>query len=77
VWEGRYGGVVVREAVHSGADWFVHNFADLTSALKRHQVTFIGSGGAPSVLPFTAASMGVDFAQFKSRKPGLPFLVSL
>ncbi len=40
----RYGGVVVRDAVRDGADWFVNDFEDLTQALERHQVAFIGSG---------------------------------
>ena len=41
---GRYGGVVVRDAVRDGADWFVDHFDILSQALKRHQVAFIGSG---------------------------------
>lgn len=40
----RYGGVVVRDAVRAGADWFVNDFEDLSQALERHQVAFIGSG---------------------------------
>ncbi|BDA43327.1 probable glycerol-3-phosphate dehydrogenase [NAD(+)], cytoplasmic at C-terminar half [Coccomyxa sp. Obi] len=39
-----YGGVVVRDAVRDGADWFVNDFEDLSQALERHQVAFIGSG---------------------------------
>jgi hypothetical protein len=42
--DARYGGIVVRDAVRDGADWFVDDFDDLTQALKRHQVAFIGSG---------------------------------
>ena len=39
-----YGGVVQREAVTAGADWFVNDFGELTAALKQHSVAFIGSG---------------------------------
>lgn len=34
----RYGGVVEREAVVAGADWFVNDWADLEKALKRYKV---------------------------------------
>ena len=39
-----YGGVVQREAVRAGADWFVEDFGELTAALKQHSIAFIGSG---------------------------------
>jgi hypothetical protein len=39
-----YGGVVCREAVRAGADWFVRDFSELSAQLKQHSVAFIGSG---------------------------------
>lgn len=33
-----YGGVIEREAVVAGADWFVNDWADLEKSLKRFQV---------------------------------------
>lgn len=39
-----YGGVIVREAVASAADWFVNSYDTLLSALKRYKVAMIGSG---------------------------------
>lgn len=51
----RYGGIVVRDAVRDGADWFVCDFDDLNQALKRHQVAFIGSGACivPKQVPYS------------------------
>ena len=34
----RYGGIVQREAVMEGADWFIMNHDELTNALKRYKV---------------------------------------
>ncbi len=36
----RFGGIIQREAVMAGADWFVYSFDEMTAALKRYKVTF-------------------------------------
>ena len=42
-----YGGVAVRPQVVQGAAWFVRDYSQLSSRLKRPQVAFVGSGTDP------------------------------
>lgn len=39
-----YGGVVERQAVAAEAEWFVYDYMDLLTALKRYKVAMVGSG---------------------------------